>query len=214
MMGTITTLVSTDDCSAEGTSVSARVIKRVAEGSLGLPKEVPYWFVVPRDPRAGLKLFEYRTCAEAKAVHEALEHPEDYLVLGPVVRPAAPLKSLQEEVCKGTPVVVTPLRTITLTFDDPNTEQVVLCAKEWDALFWGDSSVDKFAIPYYVTASDIEYGLKVYNEFHGTDVGCIAEEARSDDPPAYALVHEPDTDYTVYKLPGTHFIAQPEEIPR
>lgn len=211
-MGTITTLVSTNDCSATGTEVSARVIKRIGDGAISMPKEVPYWFVVPRDPRPDLKLFEYKTCVEAKAARDALG--DDYMVLGPVVRKDRPKSLSREEMCSGTPVVETPIKTITLTFDDPKTEPVVLCAKEWDALFWGEASVDKFAIPYYVSVSGIEYGLRAYNMFHNTNVGCPTEEQSEQAlPTAYAFVHEPDTDYTLFSLPGTALVTVPEELP-
>lgn len=215
-MGTITTLVSTDECSPKGTPVSARVMKRVAEASLGLTKDVPYWFVVPREPGATtFNVLEYKTCEEAKAVRDALPNPEIYMVLGPVVRPMRSLKTSRAGLgIAGTNTVVeTPIKTITLEFDDPSIDPVVLNAKVWDALFWGDSSVDKFAIPYYVAASGIEYGLKVYNAFHGTNVGCPTESSEENPASAYVFVHEPDTDYTVFYLGGAGLIAEPQELP-
>jgi hypothetical protein len=217
-MNPVRTIIETD-CTTHGITIRGPLLKRMANASHGHPDQ-ELWFLHLREPAAGEYDVEpFLTCNSAMDARKGKDNPDDYTIFGPVLTTkrdiiGAPHKAMPDAaVAKPHVPIETPLQYVLLIFDDAKKAPVLLDAKKHDALFWGISSVTKFAVPYYVAASTLGYGVKVHETFYGTTL-----QGRPVSEPAYALVHEPDTDYrTIHTLPergqtpgGT---ADPKELP-
>jgi hypothetical protein len=156
--------------------VSAVVAKRLAAAADGFRHGRPVYFVSGfRDP-AGFQRFEGeegRAAAErARREREASGGGEKYGVFGPYVTGAAAVADERAE-----PEVLDV--TVRVKLADGSTQTRVFGGKEFDALFWTRSAMDKFVIPYYTGALGLDHAVKLSGEFSGEDV--------------YMAAHLPDT---------------------
>lgn len=156
--------------------VSAAVAKRLAAAADGFRHGRPMYFVSGfRDP-AGFQRFEGeggRAAAErARMEKEAGGGGTKYGVFGPyVTEPAA-----GPDAGPGPEVLDV---TVRVKLPDGSTQTRVFGGREFDALFWTRSAVDKFAIPYYTGALGLDHAARLSGEFSGEDV--------------YMAAHMPDT---------------------
>jgi len=201
------------DCNTGSIPLRGRLLQRLGSASLGFPDGKPHWFLHLREPDANGEYDiddEFNSCGEAvdglKALKDKGKDPDLYVISGPFVTTEDDAPLLDRAAPRSPSLAVvgpkvsvdTPLKRVVLEFNDAR-EPIPLDAAEYDALFWGRSSVHKFAVPYYVGAMGIKYGVRVSERFRGKKLdGTLTSE-----PPAYALIHEPDTEYSLLLDPTT-----------
>ena len=206
------------DCTTRSTTLRGRLLRRLGDASLGFPDNKPYWFLHLREPNeyGEYDIDEFDACEEAVDALNAKPRPELYVVSGPLVsaedealflRATSSRRGFRATAAPSVPID-TPLNRVVLYFDDASQPPVELDAKKYDALFWGRSSVHKFVVPYYVAAEGLKYGVMVNDKFRGKK---LCDGLATAEPPAYALVHEPDTEYALQLYPGGG--STPEELP-
>jgi len=76
--------------------------------------------------------------------------------------------------------------TVRVKLADGSTQTRVFGGKEFDALFWTRSAMDKFAIPYYAGALGLDHAVRLSGEFSGEGV--------------YMAAHMPDTVLTIMRV--------------
>jgi hypothetical protein len=180
------------DCATQGMVVSAALLRRLGDAALGFPDGRPRWFVCRMKPVNGqFSVSVHQTCAEADAARNKLSDPAAFAVFGPFVSETSEAIAMTPQAAVSPPdgadasAVKTPLASITLTFGDGKAP-ITIDAKSHDAIFWGRASVQKFVLPYYAAAVDLTCANAIAQEFGTAD--------------AFALVHEPDTEYRILKL--------------
>jgi hypothetical protein len=157
-------------------AVSAALARRLAETADGHRDGKEHWVVTsPTDPTTTkLRSFESRTDAE---MYRDLENAAggSFGVFGPYQTPRDP-------VTRQTGLKVSVKKVTVELEDEAGTKYTaVIEGDQYDALFWSRSSVDKFAVPYYVGVADVEFGMKVRDDFSVADV--------------FMMAHMPDTTY-------------------
>lgn len=187
------------DCSVLG-SISGHLLRRLGEAEKGYDDGKPHWFVCRFEAVKGD--FDIHPCfsaEEAKSVFAALKDHALYGIFGPFVTPVA--DPLPVDFPGGTDVLgggvnrlpatklslpKTPITRIVVTRTVGGVEkELVIQPDEYDAIFWGTTSVNKFAIPYYAGSNSLEYAIKVYSDFYFNGT--------------YLLAHKPDTEYEVFQ---------------
>jgi hypothetical protein len=206
------------DCTTRSTTLRGRLLRRLGDASLGFPDGKPYWFLHLREPNeyGEYDIDEFDTCQAAVDALNTKARPELYVVSGPLVSTEEEFlflraTSARQSFRAAVPSLITidtPLKSVVLHFDDTTQTPVELDAKKFDALFWGRSSVHKFVVPYYVAAEGLKYGVMVNDRFRGKK---LCDGTPTAEPPAYALVHEPDTEYALQLYPGGG--GTPTELP-
>lgn len=187
-------------CSVLG-SISGHLLRRLGEAEKGYDDGKPHWFVSRLEAVQGE--FDIQPCfsaEEANTAYAALKDPGRYGVFGPFV---TPVDHPRPVVIPDVPTVVlegggsgllvpslmlrnTPITKIVVTRKVKGVEKdLVIDPDAFDAIFWGTTSVKKFAIPYYSASNSLEYAIKVHNDFFVNG--------------AYLLAHKPDTEYDVFQ---------------
>ena len=195
------------DCTTDSMLLRGRLLRRLGNASLGFPDGKSYWFLHLREPDDDGEYDVHDPFDSCDAASKALpglkakgKDPSLYVVSGPFYSTeddASLLRAVTARPASGKVAVAngrvdTPLEAVVLVFKDGR-DPITLDATEYDALFWGRSSVHKFAVPYYVGAMGIRYGVRVHERFRGKKL----DGTLTSDPLAYALVHEPETEYSL-----------------
>lgn len=103
-----------------------------------------YWYTVATE---GHRLFgPFKKCRDAEDFRAALPEPGEYGIFGPFYTMKETPKSTGHEVDK-----------VVITFKG-TAKKITLSGKEFDAVFWSASSLEKFLIPYYVSIGTVGEG--------------------------------------------------------
>jgi hypothetical protein len=160
-----------------GTPVTAALVRRLAESADGHRDGKTHWVVTSPDDPTTEKLQSFPSLAAAKTYRDQQNAAGgNFDVFGPFQTPRDPAK-LPRGHKKSVKKV-----TVELEDEAGGKYTAVIDGDKSDALFWSSSSIDKFAVPYYVGVADVEFGMKVRDDFDRADV--------------YMMVHLPDTTYT------------------
>ena len=163
--------------------VSAAVAKRLAAAADGFRHGKPMYFVSGFQKVGRLERFEGeegRAAAErVRREREAKGGGEKYGVFGPYATEPVPGVEARAE-----PEVLDV--TVRVKLADGSTQTRVFGGKEFDALFWTRSAMDKFAIPYYAGALGLDHAVRLSGEFSGEGV--------------YMAAHMPDTVLTIMRV--------------
>ena len=153
--------------------LTATLLRRLAEAADPVNEEAPFWIVSSFAPVAG-NFQIVGTFFDKEEADDAVPDPAQYGVFGPF---------------QGSPgKKPTPIRKLKLEVDGIN-EDVHLMGHRFDALFWSESALRKFALPYYANLSGVEYAMRLRDEFRAPD--------------AYLMAHDPDTEYRMFKVSQT-----------
>lgn len=153
-------LKQTADQPSEQPPISAMLARRLAGAASGYPDGRKIWFTA-RYQRLDLAFnvsepYEDRPSAPDSA----------FGVFGPYQTPSQPSK--RNEVVR-------------VTLELSNGETKTIDPRKVDSLFWSESALEKFVIPYYGAVGDLELAMKIRSEFTKDKV--------------VALCHGPNTEY-------------------
>jgi hypothetical protein len=165
---------------ANGTprTISPRLLKRLAEASIGCAEDGQLWWVARYSPDPDTKRYGIDgPFPTEEAARRNLPDDAAFGVFGPFELTADERKKL-----KARPPVS--IASITVTTTDGNSVEVEI--DRYDAIFWGSAAVEKFVLPYYASASGLEYAGKVADDWF--------------DEKVYLLAHSDDTEYQAHGL--------------
>lgn len=156
--------------------LSALVAKRLAEAADGYRGKLMY-FVSDFETAGELGAFEGEDerdqARKDRDAREANGNGRKFGVFGPFFTEEA--DAIREAGLKPEILDIT----VRVRLPDEQVHSETFKGDEFDALFWSRSALDKFVIPYYVTALNLEYANKLPGQFS--------------EPNIYMLAHLPDT---------------------
>jgi len=167
--------------------LNSRQLRKIAEAVSGYRSDHPFWLVLTQGEDGGL---EYTVLPQdpgprPEAVVIPCRTPKE------ADRPRVVDATIRAE---GAPDV----NLLNLKLEDDEGDVV----RTADAVFWGESSVEKFVVPYYASVYGSEAGdavtelLDTYNGVAAEDTGAGgAESMEPSTTAAYALVHIPRSEY-------------------
>jgi hypothetical protein len=150
--------------------ISARLLRRLAAAADGFRNGLTVWFTANYEPEGEDESFKI-----SKAIVQ--DDP-------PTTQPGPGRKHFGPYKSTGEPIRTTPIVEIVLHVQTANGIQTVsIPAKDYDAIFWSTSALEKFAIPHYVVFEGLKRAAKLEKKF-------------KDDASVYAIVHGPNTEYS------------------
>jgi hypothetical protein len=170
-------VTSLDSQAGDDFPISAELARRLAESADGHRDGRPRFVVTnPEEPATDrLRSFESKAEALEYQAQENAKGEGTFRVFGPFQTP------------RDTPADATGhkimVKKVTVELEQDGKQYVAeIEGDKYDAIFWSSSAVDKFAVPYYVSVVDVDFGAKVRADFGAPDV--------------FMMVHLPDTVYT------------------
>lgn len=159
-------------------TISPRLLKRLAEASIGCAEDGQLWWVARYSPDPDNKRYGIDgPFPTEEAARRKLPNDAAFGVFGPFELTA-------DERGRLKPPPPVSVASITVTTTDGKSATVDI--NNYDALFWGSAAVEKFVLPYYASASGLEYARQVEDDWF--------------DEKVYLLAHSDDTEYQAYGL--------------
>lgn len=158
-------------------AISPRLLKRIAEAALGDIGNKNRWWVASFQPVADDE-YDIDGFPTRKEAEDYWKGRNSHGIFGPYERD------------KSDPgVVVQEHRVQRLSIEVIGEGKVPLDGSQFDALFWGIPALEKFVLPYYTSASGLDYALKVREKY-------ISKQA-------YMLAHSGDTEHKIFSVEKT-----------
>jgi hypothetical protein len=165
--------------------LNSRQLRKIAEAVSGYRSDHPFWLILTQGEDGEL---EYRVSPQdpgprPEAVVIPCRTPKE------ADRPRVVAATIRAE---GAPE----LNLLNLQLEDDEGDTV----RTADAVFWGESSVEKFVVPYYASVYGSDAGeavTELLNTYNGVaDAGADGAQTRETNTTAsYALVHIPRSEY-------------------
>ena len=156
--------------------MSPQLLRRLAEASRGPHGGGEQWWVCRFEADPETYSFDLDGPFPTQdAANEMLSGREGYGVFGPYRHSADGEFGVRES-----PVKIERIR-VKISGRE---EEMEIDPTKFDALFWGAPAVEKFVLPYYTSASGLDYALRVREEFERGN--------------AYLIAHSGDTEHKVF----------------
>lgn len=153
--------------------ISSRLALRLAAAAEGFQDGTTVWFVARYEPDPNGSFGVKKPIVSEKRPAVSLEPGEGLF---------GPYRSEREEPSQRTPV----LKIAVQVQDGEKVRTVEFDARDFDALFWSTSAIEKFAIPHYVAFEGLTRAEKLKKDFL--------------DPKVYLMAHGPNTEYELRTL--------------
>lgn len=164
----------------------ASLVIRMGEAADGYRDGIERWFVVSYAPPHDLRVFLDR--GEAEAARDGLQQEMDAAGAGEVCEVFGPFATEPDPGPFGPKAGVA---SIAVTVRRGDEEVVVpIDPRKYDSIFWSLSAVDKFAIPYYVGMSGLDFATSVREKFVGNEVFLMGHMPNSTYAPEFLQTRE------------------------